>query len=310
MNKKFTARILSMLMAMLMLVSMLPTSVFAAPASDIPANMLDNVYLDALEYTGYKVQAQKNDGTIFKKYSGGATAYLSKISYGLNKYGTETVTKSGTATGLAPDIAGFESSGLCCASYVSYVYYNYLPNIAGIDTSNVAKPSNPRSASSYNTAANAWVNAGTARRISFSQNSDGSSFRPSEEIPIGSLIVFKHIPTGDIAHVAIYAGYYNGIHFVTHVGNDRGPEFSTIEGMSKGDYPEAVVQIAVPQFVEESGKIEVYKKDPNGKNLSGAYFLATNTETGEEYGIGPTNSNGYASLPRHWDTVRATIWLR
>ena len=138
MNKKFTARILSMLMVMLMLVSMLPTSVFAAPASDIPANMLDNVYLDALEYTGYKVQAQKNDGTIFKKYSGGATAYLSKISYGLNKYGTETVTKSGTATGLAPDIAGFESSGLCCASYVSYVYYNYLPNIAGIDTSSAA----------------------------------------------------------------------------------------------------------------------------------------------------------------------------
>lgn len=135
MNKKFTARILSMLMAMLMLVSMLPTSVFAAPASDIPANMLDNVYLDALEYTGYKVQAQKDDGTVFKKYSGGATAYLSKISYGLNKYGTETVAKSGTATGLAPDIAGFESSGLCCASYVSYVYYNYLPNIAGIDTS-------------------------------------------------------------------------------------------------------------------------------------------------------------------------------
>lgn len=132
MNKKFTARILSMLMAMLMLVSMLPTSVFAAPASDIPANMLDNVYLDALEYTGYKVQAQKDDGTIFKKYSGGATAYLSKISYGLNKYGTETVAKSGTATGLAPDIAGFESSGLCCASYVSYVYYNYLPNLRAL----------------------------------------------------------------------------------------------------------------------------------------------------------------------------------
>ena len=291
---KLSSRFLSLFLAMLMIVSMIPATVFAAPASDIPDEMLDNVYLDALAYTGYQVQAQKNDGTIYKTYGPRASAYGSDISYGLTKYGTETVTKSGTATGLAPDIAGFESSGLCCASYVSYVYYNYLPNIAGIDTSNVAKPSNPRSASSYNTAANAWVNAGTARRISFSQNSDGSSFRPSEEIPIGSLIVFKHIPTGDIAHVAIYAGYYNGIHFVTHVGNDRGPEFSTIEGMSKGDYPEAVVQIAVPQFVEESGKIEVYKKDPNGKNLSGAYFLATNTETGEEYGIGPTNSNGYA----------------
>lgn len=273
---------------------MIPTTVFAAPASDIPDEMLDNVYLDALAYTGYQVQAQKNDGTIYKTYGSRASAYGSNISYGLTKYGTETVTKSGTATGLAPDIAQFESSGLCCASYVSYVYYNYLPNIAGIDTSDVAKPSNPRSASSYNTAANAWVNAGTARRISFTQSSNGDNFNPSEEIPIGSLIVFKHIPTGDIAHVAIYAGYYNGIHFVTHVGNDRGPEFSTIVGMSKGDYPEAVVQVVAPQFVEESGMIEVYKKDPNGKNLSGAYFLATNTETGEEYGIGPTNSNGYA----------------
>lgn len=273
---------------------MIPVTVFAAPASDIPDEMLDNVYLDALAYTGYQVQAQKNDGTIYKTYGSRASAYGSNISYGLTKYGTETVTKSGTATGLAPDIAGFESSGLCCASYVSYVYYNYLPNIAGIDTSDVAKPSNPRSASSYNMAANAWVNAGTARRISFTQSSNGDNFNPSEEIPIGSLIVFKHIPTGGIAHVAIYAGYYNGIHFVTHVGNDRGPEFSTIVGMSKGDYPEAVVQVVAPQFVEESGMIEVYKKDPNGKNLSGAYFLATNTETGEEYGIGPTNSNGYA----------------
>lgn len=294
MNKKFTSRILSMLLAMLMLVSMLPTSVFAAPASDIPANMLDNVYLDALEYTGYKVKAQKNDGTIFKKYSGGATAYLSKISYGLNKYGTETVTKSGTATGLAPDIAGFESSGLCCASFVSYVYYNYLPNIAGIDTSSATRPYNLRTATAYNAAANAWVSAGTARRISFSQNANGNNFIPSEDIPIGSLIVFKHIPTGDIAHVAVYAGYYNGTHFVFHVGNDRGPEISSIVGMSKGDYPEAVVQVVTPEFVEAAGKIEVYKKDPKGAALSGAYFIATNTSTGAEYAIGPTDSRGYA----------------
>ena len=59
MNKKFTSRILSMLLAMLMLVSMLPTSVFAAPASDIPAEMLDNVFLDALEYTGYRYRRRR-----------------------------------------------------------------------------------------------------------------------------------------------------------------------------------------------------------------------------------------------------------
>lgn len=294
-KKKTSSRILSMFLAMLMIVSMIPATVFAAPASDIPNEMLDNVYLNALEYTGYKVQTQKNDGSIFKIYNYKATAYLSKISYGVVKYGTETVAKSGTATGLAPDIAGFESSGLCCASYVSYVYYNYLPNIAGIDTSTVARPSNPRSASSYNAAANAWVEAGTARRISFTQSSSGDNFVPSENIPIGSLVVFRHITTGEIAHVAVYAGYYGGNHFVTHVGNDRGPEIATIDGMSKGDYPEAVVQVVVPQFVDASGKIEVYKKDPNGKNLSGAYFLATNTKTNAEYVIGPTNANGYAA---------------
>lgn len=256
---------------------------------------MDNVYLNALEYTGYKVQAQKNDGTIFKTYGYRATAYLSNISYGLVKYGTETVTKSGTATGLAPDIAGFASSGLCCASYVSYVYYNYLPNIAGIDTSAVARPSNPRSASSYNAAANDWVNSGTARRISFTQSSSGDNFVPSENIPIGSLVVFRHIPTGEIAHVAVYAGYYDGNHFVTHVGNDRGPEISTIDGMSKGDYPEAVVQVVVPQFVDASGKIEVYKKDTNSKDLSGAIFTVYNSDGRVVTTIGPTNSSGYAS---------------
>lgn len=294
MNRKRTSRLLSLLMAMLMLVSLFPTSILAAPASDIPANMLDNVYLDALEYTGYKVQKQKDDGTIFKKFSSAASAYLSDISYGEYRYGTETVTKSGTATGLAPDIATFESSGLCCASYVSYVYFNYLPNIAGIDTSDMTRPYNLRSAPAYNAAANEWVSSGTARRISFRQNANGDNFVPSESIPIGSLIIFKDIPDGGIAHVAVYAGYYNGIHFVTHVGNDRGPEFSSIVGMSKSDYPEAVAQIVVPQFVEAAGKIEVYKKDPNGAALSGAYFIATNTSTGTEYAIGPTDNHGYA----------------
>ena len=45
---------LSMLLTAVMLVAALPISAFAAPASGIPANMLDNVYLDALAYTGSK----------------------------------------------------------------------------------------------------------------------------------------------------------------------------------------------------------------------------------------------------------------
>ena len=296
---------LSMLLTAVMLVAALPISAFAAPASGIPANMLDNVYLDALAYTGYNVQAQKDDGTIFIKTGSSVSASIrSGIGYGTGPSGLET------NSGGTPDIARFRSNGLCCASYVSYVYYNYMPNVAHINTATVPCPSNPRSATAYNTAANSWVESGKARRISFTQSSDGNNFNPSEEIPIGSLIVFKHIPTGSVAHVAIYAGYYNGKHFVTHVGNDRGPEFSTIVGMSKGDYPEAVVQVVVPGFVEAYGSIEVQKNDTNGKGLAGAYFVATSQKDGTQYLIGPTDDSGHGSsierIPYGQYTVKET----
>lgn len=312
MVKKKSTKILSLLLAVTMILGAMPMSASAAANSDIPSDMLSNVYLDALAYTGYNVQSQINDGSIFVKYGDSVSSSVrSNISYDTTPSGLETVSKSGTATGLAPNISKFESYGLCCASYVSYVYYNYMPNITGIDTSKVPCPSNSRSASAYNTAANEWVSSGVARRISFTQSSDGSSFSASEEIPIGSLVIFQHMETGAIAHVAIYAGYYNGHHFVTHVGNERGPEISTIENMSKGGYPEVVTQIIVPEFVEEDGSIAVYKKDTDGKNLSGAVFVATNKETGTQYKIGPTNSSGYAikdKIPYGTYTIKETVY--
>lgn len=312
MVKRKSKKIISLLLAAVMIIGAMPLSAMAAPNSDIPAEMLENKYLDALAYTGYSVNSQKSDGTIFVKYGSQVSSSVrSNIGYDTGPSGLETVSKSGTATGKAPNISKFEESGLCCASYVSYVYYNYLPNIAGVDTSSAPCPSNSRSASAYNEQANSWVSNGQARRISFTQSSDGSSFKPSEDIPIGSLIVFKHIETGKIAHVSIYAGYYNGNHFVTHVGNERGPEISTIENMSKGGYPEAVVQVVVPEFVEENGAIEVYKKDTDGNNLSGAVFVATNKDTGIQYIIGPTNAKGYASkenVPYGTYTVKETVF--
>ena len=55
--KQYGKRILSLLLAFILLLGTMSTSVMAAPAADIPAEMLDNVYLDAIAYTGYKVQA-------------------------------------------------------------------------------------------------------------------------------------------------------------------------------------------------------------------------------------------------------------
>lgn len=276
-----------------MLVSALPLS--AAPAADIPAKMLGNIYLDALTYTGYKTDVQKADGSIFKTYSGNAPASVrSGIGYGTGPSGLETVAAD-NKTGKAPDIAKFKNGGLCCASYVSYVYYNYLPNIARMDVSKIPQPANPRSPISYNSAVENWVKSGGARRIAFTQGTN--SFTPNEEIPIGSLIIFKHKTTGEIAHLALYAGYYAGKHFVTHVGNERGPEISTVEGMSKGGYPEVVTQVVVPKIGEPLGTISVHKTDENGKPLAGAKFKVTMAEHPEySFLINPTDENGNAKM--------------
>ncbi len=267
----------------------------AAPAADVPVKMLDNIYLDALTYAGYKTDVQKADGSIFKTYSGNAPASVrSGIGYGTGPSGLETVA-AGNKTGKAPDIARFKANGLCCASYVSYVYYNYLPNIARMDVSKIPQPANPRSPISYNSAVENWVKSGGARRIAFTQGTN--SFTPSEEIPIGSLIIFKHKTTGEIAHLALYAGYYAGKHFVTHVGNERGPEISTVEGMSKGSYPEVVTQVVVPKIGEPLGTISVHKTDENGKPLAGAKFKVTMAEHPEySFLINPTDENGNAKM--------------
>ena len=292
---------------------MLPLSAFAAPASDISDEMLDNVYLDALAYTGYDVQELKDNGQIFKKYGSMVSdSILSNISYDSSfaNEGTETVTDSSTISGKAPNLARFEKYGLCCASYCSYVYFNYLPNIAGVDTSDYIRPTNLKSSGAWSTAAEKWVESGLAREIKFKQSSDGNTFTADEEIPIGSLIVFT--ASGKVSHVGLFAGKYNGKNFITHVGNSRGPEIITLEGLSKNGAAELVSSIIVPEIIEENGVIEVYKKDTNGKALSGAIFVATHKETGTQYKIGPTNSNGYAvsqeRLPYGTYAVKETVF--
>ena len=139
-KKKKVPKLIAMLLALVMVFSILPISAFAAMASDIPEIMQDNAILRALEYTGYNVQKQKDNGTLYQsgyygsRLQSNAPDILSDISYGLSRSGKETVADSSTVTGLAPDIARFEKDGLCCASFVTYFICNYLPNIEGTDT--------------------------------------------------------------------------------------------------------------------------------------------------------------------------------
>ena len=220
-------RILAIVIAFSILIISIIVPPYVSAANNVPSNMLNNVFLNALEYTGYDVQRQISNGTIYRNYgsSGTPNSVTSNIPYSLSAIasGLET-TNSGK-----PNIRHFENYGLCCGSYVSYVYYNYLPNVAKISTSNLAQPYSKCSVESWETAIRKWIDNGTGKNIGFTQNSNGS-LKTSSDIPIGSVVIFKSSGYR-YAHVAVYTGYYNGKHFITHCGGDEGPCIQAIDSL-------------------------------------------------------------------------------
>lgn len=293
-------KILSILLAIIITLSALPLTAIAAPASDLPSNMKDSSILRALAYTGYNVQAQKNDGTLYQSSSYGKyapTSVRSKISYGTGLSGKETVANSSTVTGRAPDIAKFEQSGLCCASFVTYYVCNYLPNIEGADTAFItnainATGMNSQAVVTWETALNKLVTQGSIEKIGTSKSNVNRS-----KLTPGDLIIFGSESNSHI-HIAVYSGTYKGTDFVIHVGNDRGPEILPVDWMAqsgdKSSTPNAYYHLP-EDIYEQTGKIEVNKKDTDGNKLAGAYFTAkSTTDSSKQFVIGPTNSNGYA----------------
>ena len=291
-----------------------------ADMSLIPDEMYDNSILRALEYTGYDVQKMKDNGWLYvAQYTSSninsyAPEVLSDIGYDdyspfLN--GDETVADSSTVTGRAPNIASFESNGLVCASFVTYYMCNYLPNIEGVDTTWIhdAVKATTMNNGSYSTAS-VWSWETGLSNLASKAGSGVTRYTDADtayaNLVPGDLIVFSN-SSGSLTHIAVYAGTYTmynasgtnrgPYHYIIHVGNSRGPEISAVEYMvssgSKSSSPSAWYHIDLPE-VESTGFIEVYKKDPNGKNLSGAYFTAVDQATGDKYVIGPSNSNGYA----------------
>ena len=186
-------------------------------------NIEDNVFMDSLIYTGYNMKEHRADGLmwtyVLAKYKRGY-GWLSNITYAGGSSGLET--KNGK-----PDIKAFERGGFVCASFATYVYFNYLPNVAGIDTSSLPRPTNTRLADSWYKAVQQWIKKGYSRSIDFTATVDPSTryikFKPKEEIPIGSIIIFRTYESRNSknkvgSHVVVYAGYKNGNHWVYHVG--------------------------------------------------------------------------------------------
>lgn len=262
MQKKFS-KILSAFLAVIMMLSILPAQTFAATVKDPWQNgtVNSNVFLDALKYTGYDVSQFTVNGK-----SGADVTKRSKIGY-----------NAGGATGLEtssgkPNISAFEKSGMCCASYASYVYFNYLPNVYGLDTSFLAKPSNPRSTSDWYTACEKWVKGGVAKKTVINKScSSANNLTALNNIAIGSLLIFTD-NSGNYSHTGIYAGKKNGNYYQTQVGNSRGPEVQLINGFYSGPSGYANLYAAyTPDYdIPQYGAVGVSKVDDAGKAVSGA----------------------------------------
>ena len=308
-----------------------------ADMSKIPDEMYDNAILRALAYTGFNVSWLKKNGYLYvaeyisSSLKTNASHVLSDIGYyesGACPNGDETVKDSSTVSGKAPKISYFESNGLVCASFVTYFLCNYLPNIEGVDTStiyNKVKEVGKDGSTYYLTSVNTWKSTldSLASKSGSGVTKYTSSSTAYKNLVPGDVIVFAR--DGTNVHIAIYAGEYNlytkdgtnagKYHFIIHVGNARGPEISTVEYMgnagAKSSKPIAWYHLDVNDDVAQTGFIEVYKKDTNGANLSGAKFKAVNQETSDTYYIGPTNSSGYAKsgeLPLGTYVVTETVF--
>ena len=221
-------------------------------------NIDDNIFMDSLIYTGYNIEKHRSDGAMWQYVLAARKrgyGWLSKIGYGGGCSGYET-----TADGK-PDIARFERGKLDCASYVTYVYFNYLPNVAGIDTSSLDKPKLSWKAQSVYEACQEWEKKGLSRRIDFTSSGKPGQYlklEEKEEIPIGSIVCLKDARKPNsttCSHVSIYAGYANNYHWVYHIGNDNGPEFCAIERMTFGPDPQYMLAIfTTPQFILDKMK--------------------------------------------------------
>lgn len=153
---------------------------------------------------------------------------------------------------------------------------------------------NSQAVVTWQTALGNLANAGKLEKIGTS-----SSNVNRNKLAPGDLIIFGNDENSH-THIAVYSGTYKGKDFLIHVGNDRGPEIMPVDWMSdssngnKASYPNAYYHIP-ESVIQNQGAIEIYKKNPAGAALKGAYFTATSVKDSSlQYLIGPTDSNGYA----------------
>lgn len=231
------------------------------PTAKIPDEMLNSDILQALSYLGVNVQKLKDNGVLFQTgYIASRTPSYAKspvpYSRGGNGSGLQTIADSTTPTGLAPDIASFKKTGLDCVDFAAYYLVNYLPNIKGADVSMLTEMYEKYKGKFgrcydhmdfWPTACADLASQGRIEMYTYDVGEDYSDvfskIQPGALIQMGS----KKDPT---KHYAIYAGTYNGNHYIIHSGNvNRGPEISLINYMwddGQSSWPVAFYEFNFP----------------------------------------------------------------
>ncbi len=222
------------------------TSTSPASASanlQIIQDMENNQILDALAYLGYDIAGAKAAGNLWNVDAEGVQAqYLCSRDTSLyiryNDGGADGYNK---LNGL-PNLTRFRSAGLCCASFITYVYFNCFETVAGIDTSALRQSiSNHRLylrgnfASDYYTIGEAWAQDGVAKKLTASVDANGyvTWYDQNGNVTtpaIGTLIIYQntveavrpdggvnHI--GEVHHISIWLGEKDGVQYVAQMGN-------------------------------------------------------------------------------------------
>jgi uncharacterized surface anchored protein len=330
-------------------------------AISLSSGALDPAYansevMKSLDYLGFDVQYLKDNNILFEQASyptflGNGTAWshydgtsgrfpsdmLADIRYNNARFddavygfamGTETVTDRTTVSGLAPDVATFEARGWPCLSYPNYYWFNWLPNMCGIDTSWMLDYFDPYTYGSgmvlehglgtieeWREALDEMAEDGLVERWS---TLDGTGKDPEvyRNLVPGDVIIFSGTGVGDTfslnSHMALYAGKRDVLMYWWDTASqvvitdyffiDMSPSGAKITpasylGTDSSKATGANTWYHIPiDTKEKTGSIEVIKTDPNGKKLSGASFKATETTTNLSYTLGPTDSNGYAKV--------------
>lgn len=242
--------------------------------NDERVEMMNSKIFRALKYLGYdRAKELEHKGLLFEEgYTGKELdeAYtngelqnypLTQIFYSNGIYGTAIrPAKPGeeSKTGNVPDVDQFIEKGIVCTSFVDYYYIPYLRNIEGVKVGHIISAYNKTGTSKpqvyegwivdhWTVTAELLVEQGfaTVQRFDFADSQPPAEVdEPSEgyiryeemfeTLPIGTLIRFGRFNNRN-THFAVYAGTYNGIHYMIHMGSNRGPEISSISDSFRED---------------------------------------------------------------------------